>query len=126
MSSARSELPVLFVDDNEALRYTLSLMLRKFGVKIEVANSYSSARDFMEQNEICGLITDNELGDGSGLDLAELALQQNPNARIGIISGYTPDLPATLQGRVTLLQKPFSQDELQTFLEDFPRPTQLD
>jgi two-component system, NtrC family, response regulator PilR len=126
MSSARTSLPVLFVEDNEALRQTLATMLRRFGIKVEVADSFASARDFLERNEIGGLITDNQLGDGSGLDLAEFALLQNPLARIGIVSGYSPDLPAAMRDRVTLLQKPFSQDELRAFLEDFPRPAEFD
>jgi DNA-binding NtrC family response regulator len=125
MSPLRSELPVLFVEDNEAIRQTLAMMLRRFGIKVEVADSFASARDFLERNRICGLITDNQLGDGSGLDLAELALRRNPNARIGIISGYSPDLPKAMLDRVVLLQKPFSQEELRTFLEDFPRPAEL-
>jgi two-component system response regulator PilR (NtrC family) len=126
VSSARTELPVLFVEDNEALRQTLATMLRRFGLKLVVANSYASARDHLERNEIAGLISDSQLGDGSGLDLAEFALRQNPQARIGIISGFTPDVPEAMQDRVILLQKPFSQDELRTFLEDFPRPAEFD
>jgi DNA-binding NtrC family response regulator len=121
MSLARTQLPVLFVEDDPALLHMFSIMLRRFGIDIDTADSFASARDYLETNAISGLITDHELGDGKGTALAEFALQRNPNARIAIVSGGTLEIPASLQDRVTLLQKPFSQDELRIFLQDFPR-----
>jgi DNA-binding NtrC family response regulator len=121
MSYARTQPPVLFVEDDATLLHMFSIMLRRFGIDIDTANSFASARDYLEANEISGLITDHHLGDGNGFALAEFALRQNPSLRVAIVSGGTLDIPPSLQGRITLLQKPFSQDELRIFLQDFPR-----
>ncbi len=121
MSLARTQLPVLFVEDDPSLRETFATMLQRLGIEIEITDSFASARTYLEQHEIAGLITDNQLGDGKGSDLAELALQRNPNIWVGIVSGSDPELPQSLEDRVTILYKPFSLDELRTFLKDFPR-----
>ena len=121
MSLARIQAPILLVEDNEALREMLSTLLRRHGLEIKAFDCFSAAKNFLESFAISGLITDEDLGDGKGTTLAELALRLNPHARIGIISGDSPDLPATLKGRVTQLAKPFSSEELRSFLSDFPR-----
>lgn len=121
MSLARTQLPVLFVEDDPALLHMFSIMLRKFGIDIDTANSFASAHAYLETNEVSGLITDHHLGDGNGFALAEFALRLNPSIRVAIVSGGTLEIPPSLKGRVTLLQKPFSQDEMRIFLKDFPR-----
>jgi DNA-binding NtrC family response regulator len=121
MTFAKTQPPVLLAEDNEALLDMFSAMFRKHGLEIETADSYSAARTFLERFAISGLITDEDLGDGKGTTLAELALQKNPHARIGIVSGDQPDLSPALVGRVTLLAKPFSSEELHRFLAHFPR-----
>jgi CheY-like chemotaxis protein len=121
MSLARTQPCVLFVEDNESLRIMFLVLLKKFGIDVDFAESYAEARAYLEKNAITGLITDDELGDGRGTELAEFALSQNPFAKVALVSGGRPDLPESLQGRVTVLEKPFSPAELREFLQDFPR-----
>ena len=99
----------------------LVVLLTRLGIQVDVADSFRSAREYLEQYSITGLITDYELGDGKGTSLAEIALQRNPYTKLALLSGSTPDVPVNLQGRITILEKPFSPDELRIFLEDFPR-----
>jgi two-component system, NtrC family, response regulator PilR len=121
MSLARTQPCVLFVEDDEDLRLTFATLLRRFGLDIDTADCFAAAKSYLEQNVVSGLITDEHLGDGKGMDLANLALARNPHARVAIVTGNTPRIPASLQGRVLMLQKPFSTEDLRRFLKDFPR-----
>lgn len=121
MSLARTEPCVLLVEDDESLRTMLVVLLNRLGIEVDVADSFRSAREYLEQYAITGLITDYQLGDGKGTTLAAIALERNPYAKLALLSGSTPDVPDNLQGQITILEKPFSPEELRIFLEDFPR-----
>ena len=121
MSIARTEPCVLLVEDDESLRTMLVVLLTRLGIEVDVADSFASAREYLDKFAITGLITDYQLGDGKGTTLAEIALQRNPYAKLALVSGSTPEIPKNLAGRITILEKPFSPEELRIFLEDFPR-----
>src|SRR5438309_11210598 len=108
MSLAKTQPCVLFVEDDEALRTVFLILLRRLGIDVDVAESYASARAYLEENAITGLITDDALGDGLGTKLAEYAAQRNPNAIIALVSGSEPEIPDSLTDRLTILNKPFT------------------
>jgi CheY-like chemotaxis protein len=61
---------VLFVEDEVALRSALSSYLRLQGVDVVEAGSFSEGRERLEESGFDMLITDQELGDGHGSNLA--------------------------------------------------------
>ena len=113
--------PILLVEDDPSVSETLSAMLCHFGFEIVTAPSFQAAKRYIELNSICGLITDETLGDGSGMALAAFALERDPFLLVGVISGADTTTPQALEGRVKFLAKPFSGDELRRFVSGFPR-----
>jgi DNA-binding NtrC family response regulator len=121
MTLARTNPPVLLVEDDPSVLRVLEHMLSKFHLDIECASSFFEAKAYIDRYSISALITDETLGDGSGMALAAYALGLYPEIRVGVISGDITETPEELQGRVEFLAKPFSTDELRVFVDGFPR-----
>src|SRR5512147_1120912 len=78
---------VLIVDDAEAVCLTLSMMLEKHGFQTQTAKNIAETFRFVADKRFDLIIVDRNLGNESGLELAEQLLQKNPRQRIVIISG---------------------------------------
>jgi DNA-binding response OmpR family regulator len=64
------------------------------------------------------LMTDIELPDGSGLDVAREALAQNPKLPVIVCSGHdVRDVVRSLGPTAHALKKPFDLDELEALVE---------
>lgn len=107
---------ILFVDDEEPLRHLGKRMLSGKGYQVLLAASGEEALAlFQEQGEGIDLvILDLSMpGMGGAKCLTEM-LALNPQTRVIIITGYSPDALAGggLAGAATCVRKPFSQAEL--------------
>ena len=106
---------VFVVDDDEAVRDSLALLLRS--VELAVA-TFSSANDFLDSYDPAApgcLILDVRLPGMSGLELQQRLADDGADLPIVFITGHG-DVPmavrAMRRGAVDFLQKPFSDQEL--------------
>ena len=106
---------VFIVDDDEAVRDALQLLLRSVGLASE---SYSSAKAFLEaydaQRSGC-LVLDVRMPGLSGLELAQLLSERQVMLPIIFITGHG-DVPMAVEamrlGAMDFIQKPFRDQDL--------------
>ncbi|MBI3870081.1 MAG: response regulator [Verrucomicrobia bacterium] len=118
-----AETPVLLVEDEPAVRYTLKSMLEHEGYRVLEAASGLEALAVWRENSsrIRVLLTDLVLPSGiSGSELAQHVLETHPRLRVIYTSGYGVDsvgrgLP--LEAGVNFLQKPFHSRDFTHALE---------
>lgn len=106
---------VFIVDDDEAVRDSLSLLLRSVGLPAE---AFGSASEFLDSYEPAAggvLILDVRLPGMSGLELQEQLVSSGADLPVVFITGHG-DVPmavrAMRRGAVDFLQKPFSDQDL--------------
>jgi DNA-binding NtrC family response regulator len=111
---------ILIVEDNAVFRETVRELLRDLGYKVRGARSYSKAVKRLTHHKFDLVLSDVEIGDGSGFDVLELARQTHPEARVVLMSGNAD--PETIQaalesGAAHFLPKPFSLQALMAAVE---------
>ena len=83
----------------------------------------AGAREVLREQKLNLLITDINLPDGSGLDVAREALAQNPGLPVIVCSGQDlRDVALSLGPTAHALMKPFGLDELEALVERLARP----
>jgi len=82
---------LLLVDDDESNRVTLSALLEDEGYVVDLAASFSEARQLLsaEPPHYDAVLLDHSLGDGYGTNLVPLIRRTLPNAKIIAMSGST-------------------------------------
>jgi two-component system, LuxR family, response regulator FixJ len=112
---ASIEPTVFIVDDDEAVRDSLGLLLRSVGYR---ARCYAGARDFLkafDPRDYGCLVLDIRMPGMTGLELQKHLAEIGCNIPIVFITGHG-DIPmaveAVRQGAVDFLQKPFEDQEL--------------
>jgi two-component system, LuxR family, response regulator FixJ len=110
-----SEATVFIVDDDEAVRDSLGLLLRSAGYR---ARCYGSAKDFLkafDPRDYGCLVLDIRMPGMSGLELQKHLVEIGCNIPVVFITGHG-DIPmaveAVRQGAVDFIQKPFDDQEL--------------
>ena len=118
---ASTEATVFIVDDDEAVRDSLGLLLRSVGYR---ARCYGSARDFLkafDPRDYGCLVLDIRMPGMTGLELQKHLAEIGCNIPIVFITGHG-DIPmaveAVRQGAVDFLQKPFQDQELVDRIND--------
>jgi DNA-binding NarL/FixJ family response regulator len=85
--SELSQQRILLVDDHQIIRAALISALSVNGwTEIAQANSLKSAKELISQQSFTLIIVDQHLGDGEGIDLAELALKRNPEIKLALFT----------------------------------------
>lgn len=105
---------VLIVEDDDAVRLVLRKLLERAGFRVrEAVNAAEGASQF-HAHDADLVILDIGLPDMRGDELAVSLLEQDPTARILLLSGYTEaDIGERVRDLgVALLSKPFSLQEL--------------
>lgn len=106
-------LRILVTEDDDELRLSLVLVLRRAGHEVLEANSAAAARKLL--NAVDLLLTDLRLPDDLGTTLLIEAKRQNPRMQIIVMTGHaTIDsaIEATRNGARDYLLKPFEMDLL--------------
>lgn len=118
---ASSEATVFIVDDDEAVRDSLGLLLRSVGYR---ARCYPSAKEFLkafDPRDYGCLVLDIRMPGMTGLELQKHLTEIGCNIPIVFITGHG-DIPmaveAVRQGAVDFLQKPFQDQELVDRISD--------
>lgn len=117
---------ILVVDDEPGPRETAARLLRSSGFEVVVASNLQQARQFISDPTLTldALLTDIVLSGELGTDLLEECQRLRPQARIVVMSGYSPDPSAgTKLASVSakFLPKPFTHAELLRVLGGQPR-----
>jgi len=111
---------VYIVDDDEAVRDSLSILVSAAGYRVEV---FASAKAFLEANgsahEGC-LLADIRMPDMDGLELQDELLRRKTGLPVVIMTGHA-DVPLAVRamkaGAVDFLEKPFTRAQLLQSLE---------
>lgn len=106
-------LRILIVEDDEALRDSLVLLLRQAGHDVSDAGSAAVARPLLGAVDL--LLTDLRLPDDLGTTLLVDALKMNPRLQVIVMTGYATvesAIAATRNGARDYLLKPFEMDVL--------------
>lgn len=113
---------VLYVEDNDFIRESFAELLETAERRVVCAADGASARKVLQEQNVDLLMTDINLPDGSGLDVAREALRQNPELPVIICSGHDlKDLARSLGPTAHPLMKPFELDELEALVERLER-----
>ena len=109
---------ILYVEDNDFVRESFAELLTTVDRRVVCVADGASAREALREQNVNLLLTDINLPDGSGLDLAREALQQNPRLPVIVCSGNDlRDVAGSLGPTAHPLRKPFQLHELEALVE---------
>ncbi len=112
---------VLIVDDDSAIRYTLTEALRSWGYEPVEASTVSAALESFEAEHPSAVLQDVNLPDGSGLDALLEYKKRQPQAIVIMITGNVQleDTIAALRGGAyDFIGKPIRLGELQVTIRN--------
>jgi CheY-like chemotaxis protein len=115
---------ILVVEDEPALRQLAGQILRRFGYRVQTAETGVAALKVWEdaRGEFDLLLTDMVMPEGiSGRELADILKQQKQNLRIIYSSGYSQEIAGqdlTLEEGFNFLQKPYHPLKLAETVRD--------
>jgi len=107
---------VLLVDDETDILYVLSEFLEMFDQQVYQASSGKQALDLCAKETLDIVITDYEMPDINGFDLAKKLIAIQPELKIYLLSGYAKVLSEDVlkgTGIIKVLDKPFKIEEIQ-------------
>ena len=109
---------ILYVEDNVSIRETFAEILATDERSVVCAADGAGARAALREHHVDLLMTDIELPDGSGIDIAREALQQNPRLPVIVCSGHDlSDIARSLGPTAHPLRKPIDFDELEALVD---------
>ena len=115
---------ILYVEDDELVRESFAEVLDTAERRIVAVADVAGAREALRENNVDLLITDLNLGEDSGHELAREVLQQNPRLPVIVCSGHdSRDLVRSLGPTAHALRKPIEVDELLALIERLARAT---
>ena len=113
---------ILYVEDNDFIRESFAELLTTPERRIVPVADGAAARAALCEQHVDLLMTDIELPDGSGLDVAREALLQNPRLPVILCSGYDVSGDARALGPTAVaLRKPVDLDELEALIDKLVR-----
>ena len=109
---------ILYVEDNVSIRESFAEILATDERRIVCAADGAGAREALREQDVNLLLTDIELPDGSGVDVAREALKLNPTLPVIVCSGHDlKDVARSLGPTAHPLRKPVDLDELEALVE---------
>lgn len=109
---------ILYVEDNVSIRESFAEILATAERRVVCVGDGAGAREALREQKVDLLMTDIELPDGSGIDVAREALQQNPGLPVIVCSGHDlSDITQSLGPTAHPLRKPVDFDELEALVE---------
>jgi DNA-binding NtrC family response regulator len=113
---------ILYVEDNDYIRESFAELLASADRRIVGAADGAGARQALREQNVDLLMTDINLPDGSGLDVAREALRQNPRLPVIVCSGHDlTGVARSLGPTAYTLRKPFELEELEALVERLAR-----
>ncbi len=112
-------LRILYVEDNDDLRYAMAHLLRGDDREVVECASGEDALAVLESSRFDAVVTDVSLPGISGTDLARTILKTEPLHWIVLCSAYeTTDWTLQLGRNVRSLLKPFDLDQMETLMAE--------
>jgi DNA-binding NtrC family response regulator len=109
---------ILYVEDSAYIRQSVAELYATAERHFVCVADGAGAREVLRTQDVNLLMTDINLPDGSGLDVAREALRQNPELPVIVCSGHDLRGVAESLGPTThSLRKPFELDELGELIE---------
>ena len=113
---------ILYVEDNVSSRESFAELLTTAERRIVAVADGAGARNALREHNVNLLLTDLNLPDGSGLEVAREALRQNPRLPVIVCSGYdSRDVAQSLGPTAHPLRKPIDLGQLEALLERLTR-----
>lgn len=113
---------ILYVEDDELVRESFADALGTGERQIVAVADVAGARAALRETEVSLLMTDLNLGEDSGLELAREALQQNPALPVIVCSGHdSRELVRSLGPTAHALRKPVALGELLALIDQLAR-----
>ena len=113
---------ILYVEDNDYIRESFAELLATDERLIVGVADGAGARKVLREQGVDLLMTDINLPDGSGLDVAREALLDKPTLPVIICSGHDlTDVARSLGPTAYALRKPFELEELEALVERLAR-----
>jgi two-component system sensor histidine kinase/response regulator len=106
---------ILVIDDEVGMREGCRRALTPLGHQVDVAPNIALATEMMPKESYDVFLLDVMLPDGSGLELIQPILQQDPLAICVVLTGFGSiqmAVEAVRQGAYDFIAKPFTSDEL--------------
>lgn len=88
MASNGEDSHILVVDDEGAIRYSISKTLQRVGYQVQTASSGEEALDMMQQQEYDVVLTDIRMPGLSGVELLAKIKERAPDAVVILLTGY--------------------------------------
>lgn len=113
---------ILYVEDNDYIRECFAELLDTPARRIVGVADGAGARQALRDQHVDMLVTDINLPDGSGLDVAREALRQNPELPVIVCSGHDlREVAQSLGPTAHALRKPFELEDLEALVERLER-----
>ena len=112
---AKTNLPILVVDDDIGQRSLLEGFLSRQDLRIVTAASAEQALDVLAGTDVAMLVSDVRMPGLSGLDLLRVVREQQPALPVLLVTAYADvrdAVSAMRDGAVDYLEKPIDLDEL--------------
>ncbi len=106
---------ILLIEDDETLRFTAARALRKEGHRVDEADSVPAALRAFQASVYDLVLTDVQLGAGSGIDFVEQVRREGFDGGVIVMTAYATvqnAVDAMKRGADDYLQKPLSLEEL--------------
>lgn len=113
---------ILLVEDDPDVRPVFGQVLLLAGYTVDIATTLREARSFLETAHYDLVLTDGRLPDGTGIEVADAAVEQGSKALI--VTGYSFMFPQRDLERHGFLQKPVRSAVLLRAIEDRLKPGQ--
>lgn len=105
---------IMLVEDEPSIRRLLGTTLRRSGYEVlEAASGQEAIASFAEHRDAVSLlITDVRMPQMTGPELIRRLRASRPDLKVLCISGCVSSVPEEIEKGVSVLQKPFSRQEL--------------
>lgn len=112
----QSSIPILVVDDEESLRHTFKIFLKRAGYDpVVLASNFEEAVAQLSTHDFKLVISDIVLGGNSGIDLLKRIRELNISCPVIMVTGY-PNVDTASEalrfGAFDYIQKPVEKDQL--------------
>jgi two-component system autoinducer 1 sensor kinase/phosphatase LuxN len=110
----KTDANILVVDDNEFIRIAVSRMLSRLGYEVSSADSGRNALSVFLQNKIDIVLSDYEMPEMDGVDLAWSIKQCSPRTPVVIMTGAEKEKVYSRKSTAVdeVITKPFTSAEL--------------
>src|SRR5690348_7516635 len=121
MSPRNGTREILVVDDDQAIRWTLTEALQSWGFAAIEADSVAEAIKQFKAEVPAAVLLDIDLPDGSGLDVLREIKRENPDAIVIMITGNVQignTISALRGGAYDFIAKPINLEELRVTIRN--------